>query len=56
MTLMGLPDIHVMNAVKTLYIMTINIVASIVFIAPRGGTRPTYGTYFAQSPLLKHEE
>jgi uncharacterized protein len=30
--MMGLSDIHVMNAVKTLYIMTINIMASIVFI------------------------
>jgi uncharacterized membrane protein YfcA len=30
--MMGLSDIHVMNAVKTLYIMVINIMASIVFI------------------------
>ena len=32
LAMMGLPDIHVMNAVKTLYGTTINIMASIVFI------------------------
>ena len=32
LAMMGLPDIHVMNGVKTLYGTTINIMASIVFI------------------------
>lgn len=32
LAMMGLPDIHVMNAVKTLYGTTINIMASVVFI------------------------
>jgi uncharacterized protein len=32
LAMMGLPDIHVMNAVKTLYGTAINIMASIVFI------------------------
>jgi len=32
LAMMGLPDIHVMNAVKTLYGTVINIMASIVFI------------------------
>jgi hypothetical protein len=32
LAMMGLPDIHVMNAVKTLYATTVNIVAAIVFV------------------------